>query len=485
MPILSNRRVRLLSLCAAAGLALACAGPSAAAEAAGGAASLNQELLQRLEMLERRLNELGASESPPIQPQTATPPGGEETVAQAILDRLDALDRRLSDLETNAVLSEPETTVRQVTVYVDEGGNQYDDPIEGTRPVITYQRERVYRRQVISEQIEAALAGEAQNSISVGVSSVTTLAAAFQTGGPTSNADGHVYGVSQADITFLATSAALNTMFFADVVGIGGAGPDQEITALNLLNSQTARLSNNQLNLREAWIRTELFDQQLAVSVGQLDLTNYFDGNAVANDETTQFISDALVNNPVLGLSANGLGIAAIFDPKRSVNVKLGVQHSNPAATSLSTSLYSLAEIEYVGTPFTLPEGRYRFWFRVDNSTGSNQTGLGVSIDQKLTPAITLFGRYGSGFVGGVGRLHFYSGGLGFQSPMTFNPLDRWGIGYAQTEIVSGSNEKLAEGFYNLHLTEHLSLSFLLQYVLESQTREHYLLPGMRMGVGF
>jgi hypothetical protein len=86
---------------------------------------------------------------------------------------------------------------------------------------------------------------------------------------------------------------------------------------LTLLNAYTARLVNqNELNLREVWLRTELFGQRLALTTGRLDLTNYFDANALSNDESTQFLSDALVNNQMLGLSANGTGVAAEFDPK-------------------------------------------------------------------------------------------------------------------------------------------------------------------------
>jgi hypothetical protein len=41
-------------------------------------------------------------------------------------------------------------------------------------------------------------------------------------------------------------------------------------------------------------------------------LTNYFDHNVAANDETSQFISDALVNNPALGLAINGVGATVL-----------------------------------------------------------------------------------------------------------------------------------------------------------------------------
>jgi high affinity Mn2+ porin len=149
-----------------------------------------------------------------------------------------------------------------------------------------------------------------------------------------------------------------------------------------------------------------------------------------------------------------------------------------------------LAEVEIITVPFGLGEGHYRLWGRLDNSTGQDRTGWGISIDQHLTPEVTVFGRYGNGDVGGT-RVHFFDAGLGFQAPFTFNPLDRWGIGYAQTEIVqrptdlTAPNEKLIEGFYNLHLTDHLAVSMMLQYVMESGIGSNFFIPGLRMGVTF
>src|SRR5262245_26494887 len=456
------RRRRLLMTCA-----LACMASSAVL---AGEADDRQMLLQRLQQLEQRLNQLEGRGAAPGAPAAAPPAAAAGNLdTQAILQRLDALDQRLMSLETNAVLSEPKTIVRQTEVYVDQNGNEFNEAGPGRRPVQTYERQRVFRRQSIGEEIEDALAAEKASGVEIGVSSVTTVQGAIKTSGPDQEADGHIFGVTQADITCLAQSAALNTSFFADVVAIGGPGPDGEIPGLTLLNSQLARLSNNRLQTREAWIRTELFGQRLGVTIGQVDLTNYFDRNAVANDETYAFISDALVNNQVLGLANNGLGLAAVWDPKRNYNFKVGVQQSeddpeNPVATSLSNSLFSMAEFEYIATPFGLPEGHYRIWGRLDNSTGQDRTGWGVSIDQKITPTATLFGRYGNGDVGGT-RVHFFSGGVGFQAPFAINPLDAWGIGFAQTEIVNGPNQKLAEAFYNLYLTDALRLSFMLQYI--------------------
>jgi hypothetical protein len=246
-------------------------------------------------------------------------------------------------------------------------------------------------------------------------------------------------------------------------------------------------VNQNELNLREAWLRTEFFGQRLALTAGRLDLTNYFDRNTAANDETTQFISDALVNNQMLGLAVNGTGLVADYDPKNAFSFRLGVQQSNPDATSLSDSIYSLAEVGYTMTPFSLPEGHYRLWFRANNGDVDSKQAVGVSVDQKVSPFVTLFGRYGTQKLPGD-RDHYASVGVGFGEGLVFNPLDTWGIGYAQMDLASGDTERLTEGYYNFRLTERLRLSFTLQHVLdspESDSRFGYLLPGIRLQAAF
>ena len=406
---------------------------------------------------------------------------------QALLDRIEMLEKRLSDLEQTAVLSAPKVLVKEVPVWVDKDGNQYDHEVPGAKKTITYERELAHRRQTIEDEVSDKLAEESANAISIGVNNVTTLQLAHQTRGPDTVADGHAYGLSAADITFSGKSTALNTEFFADLVGIGGSPPESEINSLNLLNGQTARLSNNQLSVREAWLRTEVAHQRLGISVGRLDLTTHFDRNAAANDETTQFISDALVNNPVLGLSSNGFGIVAEYDPKKSYNFKLGYQQSNPeTGSSLHDSAFTLGEFEYVAHVGSLGEGHYRVWGRSDNSSGSKRSAYGLSVDQKISSAITLFGRYGHGEVADIpGKESFSSMGIAFGAPHTIHPNDFWGVGLAHTDFELGPSEKLVEGFYNLYLTGHLRASFMLQYVYESANGAGYLLPGMRMQVVF
>ena len=407
---------------------------------------------------------------------------------QALLERIATLEQRISDLESNTVLSDPETRVRRVEVFVDESGGQHDEAVPGTTTEVTYQRERVYRRQTINEKIEEALAEADERSVSLGIDAATVLQGAGRTEGDAGES-GNVYALASADLFFTAKLAQY-TVFFADVVALSGSPPDAEIPTLTLLNGYTARLeTQNALNLREVWLRTELFGQRLALTAGRLDLTNYFDANAFANDESTQFLSDALVNNQMLGLASNGTGVAAEFDAKTGFRLKFGLQQSNNDATNLSDSLFTLSEVGYTFTPFALPEGNYRLWFRTDNTaTDEVRKGIGVSLDQKLTNVVGLFGRYGTQEVDLGGDDKFYSAGIGFQNGFIFFPQDSWGIGYAQLELASGEKEQLGEGYYNFQLTERLRLSFNLTYVLDRPAegdRFGFLLPGVRFQAAF
>jgi hypothetical protein len=437
---------------------------------------------------------LEALEIPGGAPTTATESAPLTT--QALMDQIKTLEQRVAELESSTVLSEPETRVRKVEVYVDENGNQHDQPVPGAKPQVTYQRERVYRRQTIGEKIEEAISDAQEHTVKVGVSAAVTPQFAIQSEGEETEADGHAYQLASADLFFTA-GIAQNTLFYADIVGLSGTPPDLEISGLTLVNGYSARLDRqNVINLREAWLRTEIFSQKMALVGGRLDLTNFFDRNAAANDETTQFLSDALVNNPTLGIATNGSGFAAVFDPKNGLTLKGGFQQSNPDATNLNDSLYTLGEVGYNLTLPKLGEGNYRVWGRRTNLAPFAATAWGVSFDQRIAPPLTLFARYGDGEVpsGAEGETQssagetFWSAGFQLFKGRVFNPLDSWGFGYAETTLAVGDKERLYEGYYNFQLSEKLRLSFHLTHTLQlpaGAEKFGYFVPGVRVQASF
>jgi carboxypeptidase family protein len=407
---------------------------------------------------------------------------------QQLLEKIATLEKRVGDLETTAVLSEPETRVRRVEVYVDPAtGQEHDEPVPGAKKEVTYRRERTYRRQTISEKIDAALEEAATHRVTVGVDAAMATQFAAQTRGDIDPAHA-AYALASADLFFTA-GIAQNTLFFADIVGLSGAPPDSEIPTLTLINGYTARLvEQNSLNLREAWLRTEVLKNRLALTAGRLDLTNYFDANAFANDESTQFLSDALVNNQMLGLAVNGVGAATEFDAKNGFRLKFGFQQSSPEPTSLGDSLFTLSEVGYTFTPFSLPEGTYRVWYRTDNSEPDViRKGVGLSFDQKLSPSFGLFARYGQQETD-LGHDRFYSAGFSVQHGFILNPEDTWGVGYANMNLRTGEKENVLEGYYNLLLTEKLRLSFHLSGVVDTPqggSKFGYIFPGIRLQAAF
>jgi hypothetical protein len=191
----------------------------------------------------------------------------------------------------------------------------------------------------------------------------------------------------------------------------------------------------------------------------------------------------------MLGLATNGTGAAAEFDAKNGFRLKFGFQQSNTDAKNLSDSLYTLSEVGYTFTPFALPEGTYRVWFRTDNTAPEEiRRGMGVSFDQRVTAVVGLFARYGTQEADLGDRDRYYSAGVGFSRGWIFNPEDTWGVGWGRMELASGERENLVEGYYNLLLTQRLRLSFHLTHVLdrpESESKFGYLLPGVRFQAAF
>jgi len=146
--------------------------------------------------------------------------------------RIDDLEQRVRELESTSVLSEPETRVKRIETWVDDDGVEHDTPAPGTRRVVTYQRERVYRRQTINEKIEDALSDAEGRRVQLGVNAAIVLQSARQAEGSDTQADGNAYQLASTDLYFTA-GLARYTVFFADIVGLADhVGEERQILVL-------------------------------------------------------------------------------------------------------------------------------------------------------------------------------------------------------------------------------------------------------------
>ncbi len=132
----------------------------------------------------------------------------------ALLQRIGELEKRVIELETTTVLSDPETSVKRIEVFVDENGMEHDTQVPGSQKIVTYQRERFYRRQTINEKIEEALDDAESRSVQLGVDAAIVLQNVQQRSGAKTPADGSTYQLASTDIYFTA-GIAQNTLFFA------------------------------------------------------------------------------------------------------------------------------------------------------------------------------------------------------------------------------------------------------------------------------
>ena len=96
---------------------------------------------------------------------------------------------------------------------------------------------------------------------------------------------------------FVATNLGAQTLLFIDLEAIGGNGPNENINSFTTLNDDAGSTRTgdgfDRMHVLEAWVEFSAFRDAAKLTAGKIDLTNYFDNNAVANDETAQFISGA------------------------------------------------------------------------------------------------------------------------------------------------------------------------------------------------
>ncbi len=161
--------------------------------------------------------------------------------------------------------------------------------------------------------------------------------------------------------------------------------------------------------------------EHLHLTFGKLDPFVFFDQNAAADDESSRFLNNVFVHNPLLdsggdvGADAYGFAPGALFQYVNERNkggewgLSLGVFGANAGANfsgPLAAPLLML-QAETAARLNYLP-GNYRaYLWRNGGKAGYDgmvrrHAGFGLSADQKVADDLTLFGRYGQHLSGKV-----------------------------------------------------------------------------------
>jgi len=274
-------------------------------------------------------------------------------------------------------------------------------------------------------------------------------------------------------------------------------------------------------------------DDSVIFRIGKIDLTSCFscagcpasfDGNRYANDETSQFMNSALVNDPSIPFPAPGPGVMALVRPldwwylsAGVVNARSKVTESSFDSTFNGDNSHFFSVYETGVTP-QLPSacgplpGAYRvgFWnngqsrqpFDSDSDTRVGNLGLYASFDQKLWnpdkdnadrgPAA--FFRFGAaqGSVDAVKT--FYSTGLQYQGLIPGRNADVLALACGLERLAgdpdmnfSPPGETVVETYYNIQLTPWCHLSPDVQYVTNSGgvPGAHATIIGLRLQLIF
>ena len=219
--------------------------------------------------------------------------------------------------------------------------------------------------------------------------------AIMQSGGDGNNR--HTTGVGSFDL-YAHTSFGPQTLLFFDLEAIGGDGPDQFYPNFAGLNGDAGSTQDNngidRIRVLEAWTEFNLLNDILTVTAGKIDLTNYFDNNASANDETMQFISGSFINSSALAVPANAPGVHLRTTFINRYHFEFGLVNSRNSGADLFNDIYKIAGLGFTALPATDFEANFRF-YGYQHPLVENSGGWGVSFDKVMLGEYNIFARYG------------------------------------------------------------------------------------------
>jgi len=257
-----------------------------------------------------------------------------------------------------------------------------------------------------------------------------------------------------------------------------GDGLTDELAAVFHGVNDDAGDGEARLEVTEAWYEHSFCEERVALTVGKLDLSNYVDGNAVANDETAQFLNTGLVNSLTIEFPEdNGAGVRLGICPTDWVEFNVGWAESDADWEDIFNDGFGITEINFKPN-FIEREGNYRFYAWVNGSDheeidggddDENGWGCGLSFDQQITDCFTAFVRAGLADDEVYEIEGSWSAGADIRGTKWNRENDVLGFALSQAlindKLEDDDTETLLEVYYSIILNDHLAISPDIQII--------------------
>ena len=206
-----------------------------------------------------------------------------------------------------------------------------------------------------------------------------------------------VAGTASFDI-YAFTSFGRNTLLFFDFEAIGGNGPNSHFDSFHTLNADAGSTQDqtgvDRLTVLEGWAEFTALDEMFTVTAGKIDLTNYFDNNASANDETSQFLNSSFVNSAAFVAPGNSPGIRVRTTLLKRFYLQFGAASLDNSGDKLTSQLFKIGSVGFKVFPESSWEANLRIYL-FEHPLAKKNYSAGLSFDQSVARMFNIFARYG------------------------------------------------------------------------------------------
>jgi porin len=274
---------------------------------------------------------------------------------------------------------------------------------------------------------------------------------------------------------------------------VEGGWPDAEgIDAASVSSAfgvNADAIGNQGTVVKELYYQRPVFNDRLTLRIGKIAFADLFESSAYADDECTQYLNNALIDNQTIPFPDFGLSAVLNWDITDSWYLMGGVAdaQANGRETGFRTTFHDEDHFFYaLETGITAGNGTYRvgLWNDPQPKGSDNErddVGVYTSCDQMLHKenadpedgqGLGGFFRYGYAPSEKNDITNFYSLGLQYQGLFKGRDDDVFGLAYARGFFADRAAsdypedyENAVEAYYNAQITPWFNLNPGIQYI--------------------